>query len=122
MTFMIIMIIVTMVLAVGFGIVGFSLALEKPIVVSVINTPILVIFILLTTILGLNAKTQKALIQSHLENPANYTYSQLAEHNKFVTEKKVWQGTIFSFYNDIDLQTIDINSVSQKVLIESDEE
>ena len=64
-------------------------------------------------------RENKALIRSHLENPTNYTYSQLAKHNEFVDKAKVWQGTIFSFYNDVDLQSIDINSVSQKVIIES---
>ena len=66
----------------------------------------------------LNAKINKALIQSHLENPNNYTYTQLAEHTELATKLRVWQGTIFSFYNDVDLQTIDINSVSQKVVVE----
>ena len=64
------------------------------------------------------ARINKALIQSHLENPTNYTYTQLAEHNELVTKLGVWQGTIFSFYNDVDLQTIDIDSVSQKVVVE----
>ena len=67
----------------------------------------------------IDAKTNKALMQSHLDNPANYTYSQLAEHNEFVTKAKVWQGTIFSFYNDTDLQVIDIDNISQKVIIDS---
>lgn len=71
--------------------------------------------------LGIEAKENKALIQAHLDNPANYTYSQLAEHNELVTKKKVWQGTIFSFYNDTDLQVIDIDNVSQKVIIDSKE-
>ena len=66
----------------------------------------------------LEARINKALIQSHLENSTNYTYTQLAEHNELVTKLRVWQGTIFSFYNDVDLQTIDINSVSQKVVVE----
>ena len=66
----------------------------------------------------LEVRINKALIQSHLENPNNYTYTQLAEHNELVTKLRVWQGTIFSFYNDVDLQTIDINSVSQKVVVE----
>ena len=66
----------------------------------------------------LEARINKALIQSHLKNPNNYTYTQLAEHNELVTKLRVWQGTIFSFYNDVDLQTIDINSVSQKVVVE----
>ncbi|MEE3413512.1 MAG: hypothetical protein VZQ58_06510 [Bacteroidales bacterium] len=67
----------------------------------------------------IDAKENKALIQAHLDNPTNYTYSQLAEHNEFVTKNKVWQGTIFSFYNDTDLQVIDIDNVSQKVIIDS---
>lgn len=71
--------------------------------------------------LGIEAKENKALIQAHLDNPANYTYSQLAEHNELVTKRKVWQGTIFSFYNDTDLQVIDIDNVSQKVIIDSKE-
>ena len=70
---------------------------------------------------GVGAKTEKALMQAHLENPANYTYSQLAEHNEKVARYRVWQGTIFSFYNDVDLQIIDIDSVSQKVIIDSNE-
>lgn len=56
-------------------------------------------------------------MQSHLEYPVHYTYIQLAEHNEFVIKAKVWQGTIFSFYNDVDLQTIDIDNVSQKVIV-----
>lgn len=66
---------------------------------------------------GCDAKINKALMQSHLESPTNYTYVQLAEHNELVTKCKVWQGTIFSFYNDVDLQTIDIDNVSQKVIV-----
>ena len=69
--------------------------------------------------IGIEAKENKALMQAHLDNPANYTYSQLAEHNELVTKRKVWQGTIFSFYNDTDLQVIDIDNVSQKVIIDS---
>lgn len=65
------------------------------------------------------AKTNKALIQSHIENPTNYTYSQLAEHNELVTKLGVWHGTIFSFYNDVDLKTIDIDNMSQKVMVEN---
>lgn len=65
------------------------------------------------------SRAYKALIQSHLENPTYYTYSQLAEHNSFVAATKVWQGTIFSFYNDVDLESIDIDSISQKVIIEN---
>ena len=78
-------------------------------------------FILVVTLICvcIDAKTNKALMQSHLDNPANYTYSQLAEHNEFVTKAKVWQGTIFSFYNDTDLQVIDIDNVSQKVIVDS---
>ena len=70
---------------------------------------------------GLDAKAEKALMQAQLENPSNYTYSQLAEHNEKVAKYRVWQGTIFSFYNDVDLQTIDIDNVSQKVIIDSKE-
>jgi hypothetical protein len=66
---------------------------------------------------GIEAKTNKALMKAHLESPSNFTYSQLAEHNELVTKSKVWQGTIFSFYNDVDLQTIDIDNVSQKVRV-----
>lgn len=68
--------------------------------------------------LGIEAKENKALIQARLDNPTNYTYSQLAEHNEFVTKRKVWQGTIFSFYNDTDLQVIDIDNISQKVIMQ----
>lgn len=68
-----------------------------------------------------DAKTNKALMKAHLENPSNFTYSQLAEHNELVTKSKVWQGTIFSFYNDVELQTIDIDNISQKVTIDSKE-
>ena len=80
-------------------------------------------FILVVTLIcvWIDAKTNKALIQAHLDNPTNYTYSQLAEHNEFVTKAKVWQGTIFSFYNDTDLQVIDIDNVGQKVIIDSKE-
>lgn len=69
-------------------------------------------------VLGVSAKQNKALMKAHLENPTYYTYSQIAEHNELVTKAKVFQGTIFSFYNDVDLQTIDIDNVSQKVIIE----
>lgn len=77
------------------------------------------ILVVLLICCGIEAKENKALIQAHLDNPTNYTYSQLAEHNELVTKRKVWQGTIFSFYNDTDLQTIDIDSISQKVIIDS---
>lgn len=70
----------------------------------------------------IGARINKALIQSHLENPTNYTYTQLAEHNELVTKLGVWQGTIFSFYNDTNLETIDIDSVSQKVVVEPKKE
>lgn len=68
-----------------------------------------------------DAKENKALIKAHLENPTCYTYTQLAEHNELVTKHKVWQGTIFSFYNDVDLQAINIDNVSQKVIMDSKE-
>lgn len=76
-----------------------------------------VTFLVLLVIFSCDARVNKALMQNYIEKPSNYTYEQLAEHNKFVTKSKVWQGTIFSFYNDVDLQTIDIDSVSQKVII-----
>lgn len=66
-----------------------------------------------------DAKQNKAFIQSIHDNPTNYTYSQIAEYNEFATKSRVWQGTIFSFYNDTDLHTINIDSVSQKVIVES---
>ena len=69
----------------------------------------------------IEAKTNKALMQAHLENPTNYTYSQFAEHNALVTKLRVWHGTIFSFYNDVDLKTIDIDNISHKVIVENKE-
>lgn len=80
-------------------------------------------FILLVCLIccSVDAKENKALMQAHLDNPTNYTYSQLAEHNELVTKAKVWQGTIFSFYNDTDLQTIDIDSISQKVIMQTND-
>ena len=65
-----------------------------------------------------DAKKDMAIMRSHIENPTYYTYSQLAEHNEHVAKLKFWQGTIFSFYNGEDLETIDIDSVSQKVVVE----
>lgn len=70
-----------------------------------------------TIIMKVSANKEIALMRSHIENPTAYTYSQLAEHNERVTEIKFLQGTPFSFYNGVDLQLIDIDSVSQKVII-----
>lgn len=80
-----------------------------------------VILAVLLPLFCIEAKTNKALMQSHIENPTNYTYSQLAEHNELVTKLGVWHGTIFSFYNDVDLKTIDIDNISQKVIVENKE-
>lgn len=88
---------------------------------AVTSGSIAIILIALVIIFGIDAKTNKALMQSHLDNPTNYTYSQLAEHNEKVAKSRAWQGTIFSFYNDTDLQVIDIDNVSQKVIIDSKE-
>lgn len=88
---------------------------------SVISGFIAGMLMLIVICVGIDAKENKALMKAHLENPSNFTYSQLAEHNELVTKSKVWQGTIFSFYNDVELQTIDIDSVSQKVTIDSKE-
>lgn len=59
----------------------------------------------------------KTKYQSHLENPTQYTYEQLAEHNEEVTGHRAWQGTIFSFYNGVDLSNVDIDNVSHKVIV-----
>ena len=67
--------------------------------------------------LGITAHTNKTKYQSHLENPTQYTYEQLAEHNEEVTEHRAWQGTIFSFYNGVDLSNVDIDNVSHKVIV-----
>lgn len=68
-------------------------------------------------VFGLDAKANKALINAHINNPTRYTYEQLASHNELVTKLSVWHGTIFSFYNDTNLQTIDIDNVSQKIIV-----
>lgn len=88
---------------------------------GIISGFIAFMLMVIVILVGVDAKTEKALMQAQLENPANYTYSQLAEHNEKVTKYRVWQGTIFSFYNDVDLQIIDIDNVSQKVIIDSKE-
>ena len=94
---------------------------EGAFVGSAISGFIAFMLMVIVICVGVEAKTEKALMQAHLENPANYTYSQLAEHNEKVAKYRVWQGTIFSFYNDVDLQIIDIDSISQKVIIDSKE-
>lgn len=119
MVFMIILLVVAIVATVLLGIYAdkeISDGAEFGAWVSGITAFILVVCLIC---LGIEAKENKALMQAHLDNPANYTYSQLAEHNELVTKRKVWQGTIFSFYNDADLQVIDIDSVSQKVILDS---
>ena len=63
------------------------------------------------------AHTNKTKYQSHLENPTQYTYEQLAEHNEEVTKHRAWQGTIFSFYNGVDLSNVDIDNVSHKAIV-----
>lgn len=88
---------------------------------GIISGFIAFMLMVIVILVGVDAKTEKALMQAQLENPANYTYSQLAEHNEKVTKYRIWQGTIFSFYNDVDLQIIDIDNVSQKVIIDSKE-
>ena len=94
---------------------------DRAICGSFISWCIVMILMTILVCFGIDAKEEKALMQSHLENPTDYTYGQLAEHNEKVAKYRAWQGTIFSFYNDVDLQIIDINSVSQKVIIDSNE-
>lgn len=118
MTFMIILLVVFIVATVLSLSQGDS---ESVLLAGIISGIIACALAISIPILAVDTKENKALMQAHLENPANYTYSQLAEHNELVTKAKVWQGTIFSFYNDVDLQTIDIDSVSQKVVIDSKE-
>lgn len=119
MIFSIILSVVTIVAAVVFFVVFVVSAEDWAELLGIVCVVLAAIFVSLGLKFGLDAKKDKALIQAHLENPTNYTYSQLADHNEFVTKAKVWQGTIFSFYNDVDLQTIDIDSVGQKVIIKS---
>lgn len=121
MVFMIILLVVAIVATVLLGIYAdkeISDGAEFGAWISGITAFILVVCLVC---LGIESKENKALIQAHLDNPANYTYSQLAEHNELITKRKVWQGTIFSFYNDTDLQVIDIDNISQKVIIDSKE-
>lgn len=86
---------------------------------GLISTIAVIILAVLLPTFCYEARINKTLIKSHLENPSYYTYAQLAEHNELVTKLKAWQGTIFSFYNDTDLQTIDIDNISAKVDIEN---
>ena len=88
---------------------------------SIISGFIAFMLMAIVITVGLDAKFEEALMKADLENPDNYTYSQLAKHNEKVAKCRVWQGTIFSFYNDVDLQIIDIDNVSQKVIIDSKE-
>lgn len=122
MVFMIILTVIAAIVAVGL----IWYALENDVAAALpgglISLAVAITLAICTPVFWNEAKVNKALIQAHLENPTNYTYTQLAEHNEFVTKLGVWHGTIFSFYNDIDLKTIDIDSVSQKVLVKQDEE
>ena len=115
MVFMIILLVVAIVAAV------LDIYIDKEISDGGAGFSVITAFILAVCLicLSIEAKENKALIQAHLDNPTSYTYSQLAEHNELVTKKKVWQGTIFSFYNATDLQVIDIANISQTVIIDS---
>ena len=108
MVFMIIALVVAVIAIVVFSIM-FVHNDDFEFLVGIFAATVLAVFLLLNCI---DAKTNKALMQAHLENPTSYTYSQLAEHNELVTKLRVWQGTIFSFYNDVDLKTIDIDNIS----------
>ena len=119
MVFMIILLVVTIVATVLLGIYAAKESSDGAEFGAWSSGIIAFIIVVCIICLGIEAKENKALIQAHLDNPTNYTYSQLAEHNELVTKKKVWQGTIFSFYNDTDLQVIDIDNISQKVIVDS---
>ena len=123
MVFMIIEIVMAVIAVVLFGVVNYHKGwrLDWATLGSAISGAIACMLMLILICAGIDAKENKSLMKAHLENPSNFTYSQLAEHNEFVTKSKVWQGTIFSFYNDVELQTIDIDNVSQKVTIDSKE-
>ena len=112
MIFMVIFSFITIVLLV------LSIRLECDESYIALSTILCAVVIFLTIFFKVNAKKDMAIMRSHLENPTYYTYSQLAEHNEHVAELKFWQGTIFSFYNGEDLQAIDIDSVSNKVVVE----
>lgn len=121
MIFITILLVVAIVATVLLGFYACKTHSDNPIVGSIV-TGIVTFTMAITLINGcVKAKVDKALIQSQLENPSQYTYTQLAEHNEKVTKLRVWQGTIFSFYNDVDLSNIDIDSVSQKVIVENKE-
>ena len=120
MEFMIIALVVAVIAAVVFGIM-FVENYGCEILVSVMAGFAAIVLAFLLPASCIKAKTNKALMQAHLENPTNYTYSQLAEHNELVAKLRVWHGTIFSFYNDVDLKTIDIDNISQKVMVEGKE-
>lgn len=118
MIFMTISVIIFVVAALLLGIYYVNTYADWAKIGAALSGCLVVVFIVLLSCFGVESKTNKALMQAHLEKPTIYTYSQLAEHNELVTKLKVWQGTIFSFYNDVDLQTIDIDNISQKVMIE----
>lgn len=119
MVFMTIVVIIFTVLTVLFGLYAAKKYSDVAAFTSATTGCIAFGFLVAVLIYGAEAKQNKALMQAHLEKPTNYIYSQFAEHNELVTKAKVWQGTIFSFYNDVDLQTIDIDSISQKVIVDS---
>jgi hypothetical protein len=123
MVFMVILTVIAVVVAVGLLLYAFEGDGDvRSVFGGVASLVVAITLAICTPVFWNEAKVNKALIQAHLENPTNFTYTQLAEHNELVTKLGVWHGTIFSFYNDVDLKTIDIDSVSQKVLVEQDEE
>ena len=123
MLFSIIVIVVAVIAAVFCGVWNYhkDSCSEGAFVGSAISGFIALMLMVIVICVGVDAREEKALMKAHLENPTNYTFSQLAEHNEKVTRYRVWQGTIFSFYNDVDLQIIDIDNISQKVIIDSKE-
>lgn len=118
---MIILTVIAVIVAVGLFWYTFECDSVGSMLGGLVSLIVAVTLAVCTPVFWNEAKINKALIQAHLENPTNYTYTQLAEHNELVTKLGVWHGTIFSFYNDVDLKTIDVDSISQKVVVENKE-
>lgn len=58
---------------------------------------------------SVNAVMTKNTIMDMRENPTNYTIFDKHDTNKDIKNAKVFQGTIFSFYNGFDLTYIEEN-------------
>lgn len=119
MIFMFILFVIFVITTVLLGVYYYKEYSYNALLLSLMSGVAAVVLLICIIWFGVEAKQNKALIRAHLDNPSNYTYSQLAIHNELITKLRVWHGTIFSFYNDTELQIIDIDNISQKVIIDT---